>query len=51
MLSIGADALVAAGWIGSELVAALKAEAHRRVQAHLFFGHVAYASLAARKPT
>ena len=53
MLSIaerGADALAAAGRIGPELPAALKAEAHRRVQARSFFGHVAYASLTARKP-
>jgi hypothetical protein len=53
MLSIaerGADALAAAGRIGPELAAALKAEARRRVEAHSFFGHVAYASLTARKP-
>jgi hypothetical protein len=53
MLSIaerGADALMAAGRIGHELAAALKAEAHRRVEAHSFFGHVAYASLTAQKP-
>jgi arsenite methyltransferase len=30
--------------------APLKAEARRRVAAHVFFGHVAYASLTARKP-
>jgi SAM-dependent methyltransferase len=53
MLSIadrGADALTAAGTIGSELAAALKAEARRRVAAGSFFGHVAYASLTARRP-
>ena len=53
MLSIaerGADALAAAGRIGPELAVALKAEAHRRAEAHSFFGHVAYASLMARKP-
>jgi SAM-dependent methyltransferase len=53
MLSIadrGADALAAAGRIGPGLAAALKAEARRRVEAGSFFGHVAYASLIARKP-
>jgi ubiquinone/menaquinone biosynthesis C-methylase UbiE len=53
MLSIadrGADALAAAGTIGPELAHALKAEARRRVAAHRFFGHVAYASLIAGKP-
>jgi hypothetical protein len=28
----------------------LKAEARRRVEAGTFFGHIAYASLTARKP-
>lgn len=46
----GADALVASGQIGEALAGALKAEAWRRVEAHSFFGHVAYASLTARKP-
>ena len=53
MLSIadrGAEALGASGTIGRELVDALKAEARRRVTANEFFGHVAYASLSARKP-
>ena len=53
MLSIadrGADALVSSGTIGADLAAALKAEARRRVAAHAFYGHVAYASLTARKP-
>ena len=45
----GADALVASGTIGADLAAALKAEARRRVAAHVFFGHVAYASVTARK--
>jgi len=52
MLSIadrGADTLAASGTIGAELAAALKAEARRRAAAHAFFGHVAYASLTARK--
>jgi hypothetical protein len=53
MLSIadrGGDVLAAAGRIGLDLAAALKAEAHRQAEAHSFFGHVAYASLTARKP-
>ena len=53
MLSIadrGADALVSSGTIGADLAAALKAEARRRVAAHAFYGHVAYASLTALKP-
>jgi ubiquinone/menaquinone biosynthesis C-methylase UbiE len=45
----GADALAAAGRIGPQTAAALKAEAHRRVAAGQFFGHIAYASLVARK--
>jgi ubiquinone/menaquinone biosynthesis C-methylase UbiE len=53
MLSIvdrGADALARAGHIGADLASALKAEARQRVAAHAFFGHIAYASLIARKP-
>lgn len=50
MLSVidrGADML--AGTIGDELAAALKAEARRRAAAGGFFGHIAYASVIARK--
>jgi SAM-dependent methyltransferase len=47
----GADILCAAGQIGPELAAALKAEARRRVEAGAFFGHIAYTSLTARKPS
>jgi len=53
MLSIidrGADILTATERIGSELATALKAEARRRVEAGVFFGHIAYASSTARKP-
>jgi ubiquinone/menaquinone biosynthesis C-methylase UbiE len=53
MLSIvarGADALATSGRIGEPLADALKAEASRRAEAHSFFGHIAYASLTARKP-
>ena len=45
MLSVidrGADILSASGRIGSDLTAALKAEARRRVEAGTFFGHIAY---------
>jgi ubiquinone/menaquinone biosynthesis C-methylase UbiE len=43
----GADMLT--GTIGEELAAALKAEARRRAAAGGFFGHIAYASVVARK--
>jgi hypothetical protein len=52
MLSVidrGADILHASGAIGEETAATLKAEARRRVEAGTFFGHIAYASLIARK--
>lgn len=52
MLSLvdrGADFLAAAGNIGTELAAALKTEARRRVGVGEFFGHIAYASLIARR--
>lgn len=47
----GADALAAAGNIGTGLSQALKAEARHRAQAGTFFGHIAYASLTARRPS
>ena len=53
MLSVAdraADALVQVAGIGQELAEALKAEARRRVEQNAFFGHIAYASLTARKP-
>jgi SAM-dependent methyltransferase len=46
----GADLLRATGQIGDDAAAALKAEARRRSATGTFFGHVAYASLLARKP-
>jgi ubiquinone/menaquinone biosynthesis C-methylase UbiE len=46
----GADVLSATGVIGAETAAALKAEARRRAEAGVFFGHIAYVSLTARKP-
>jgi ubiquinone/menaquinone biosynthesis C-methylase UbiE len=46
----GADFLANSGQIGAELAAALKTEARQRVECGRFFGHIAYASLTARKP-
>jgi ubiquinone/menaquinone biosynthesis C-methylase UbiE len=46
----GADILHATGVISVDAAAALKAEARRRVESGAFFGHIAYASLTARKP-
>lgn len=46
----GADMLAARGQISQETAAALKAEAHYRVETGTFFGHIAYTSLTARKP-
>jgi ubiquinone/menaquinone biosynthesis C-methylase UbiE len=45
----GADMLGERGIIAPELVAALKAECRRRVEAGRFFGHIAYGSVIARK--
>ncbi len=53
MLSVvdrGAAELVANGVVDEELANALRAEARRRVSEGAFFGHIAYASLLARKP-
>ena len=47
----GADILHGLGQIGDETASALKAEARQRVAKGAFFGHIAYASLIARKPT
>ena len=46
----GADILCGFGQIGDDMAAAVKAEARRRVAMGTFFGHIAYASLTARKP-
>lgn len=54
MLSVidrGADILHASGLIGGDLAAGLKVEARRRGEAGIFFGHIAYASLTAKKPS
>jgi ubiquinone/menaquinone biosynthesis C-methylase UbiE len=48
-VDLGADALVASGRIGTDMAAALKAEARRRVATGEYFGHIAYMSLVARK--
>ena len=50
-VDLGADALVAAGRIGADMATALKAEARRRAASGEYFGHIAYMSLIARKPT
>ena len=46
----GAAALLASARIDADVAEALKAEARRRSDARTFFGHIAYASLIARKP-
>jgi hypothetical protein len=54
MLSVidrGADILGSSGRIGADFAQALKSEARRRVEQGTFFGHIAYASLIARKPS
>ena len=54
MLSVadrGADALAAGGMLDQAGAAALKAEARRRVSDGRFFGHIAYLSIVARKPS
>jgi ubiquinone/menaquinone biosynthesis C-methylase UbiE len=50
-VDLGADALVASGRLGTDMAAALKAEARRRIANGEYFGHIAYMSLVARKPT
>jgi SAM-dependent methyltransferase len=50
MIERGAEALRAAGRLGADTAAGLVAEAHRRSQAGEFFGHIAYASVIARRP-
>ena len=49
-VDLGADALVAAGQIGADMAAALKAEARQRVASGEYFGHIAYMSCVAHKP-
>jgi ubiquinone/menaquinone biosynthesis C-methylase UbiE len=49
VLDRGADMLQASGTIDAELAVALKAEARRRAAAGRFFGHIAYASVIARR--
>lgn len=45
----GADILSGCGLIGEQAATVLKAEARRRIDSGAFFGHIAYASLVARK--
>ena len=52
MLSIidrGADILQSSGMIGEQSASRLKSEARSRVESGTFFGHIAYASLIARR--
>ena len=42
---------VATGGEGDEAASALKSEARRRVGVGAFFGHIAYVSIIARKPS
>ena len=46
----GADILHELGQVGDDTASALKTEARRRVDEGMFFGHIAYGSLVARKP-
>jgi ubiquinone/menaquinone biosynthesis C-methylase UbiE len=46
----GVVILLESGQIGEELAAALRGEGRRRAEAGTFFGHIAYASVTARKP-
>ena len=50
-VDLGSDALVAARHLGAEAASAMKAEAPRRVTTGEYFGHIAYMSLVAGKPT
>lgn len=45
----GADVLATSSRIGSELAAALKAEARRRIATGIFYGAIAYTSIMAKK--
>jgi len=49
LLDRGADTAAAAGAISEETAESCKKEARHRVRAGTFFGHIAYASLIARK--
>jgi hypothetical protein len=50
LIDLGADFLVAAGQIGTELAEALKAESRRRTAEGRFYGQIASASLIAQRP-
>jgi ubiquinone/menaquinone biosynthesis C-methylase UbiE len=49
MVGFGADTLAGAGVIDADAAEALKTEARRRADTGRFFGHIAYASLLARR--
>ncbi len=46
----GADALARGGALSEDTAAALRAEVRARIAAGTFFGHIAYATLVARRP-
>jgi SAM-dependent methyltransferase len=50
MVDVGADTLAAQGIISAATASALKAEARHRARSGRFFGHIAYASMLARRP-
>jgi hypothetical protein len=50
VIARGAELQADTGSIGAEQAEALLAEAHRRVQAGEFFGHISFISVIARKP-
>ncbi len=50
LIDRGVDFLVSSGRVGPNTATALKAEARQRAESGRFFGHIAYASLIARKP-
>jgi len=50
VIDLGADTLAGSGRIAEATAHALKQEARRRADTGLFFGHIAYASLVARRP-
>jgi hypothetical protein len=46
----GIDLLRSSGQIGDEVVEALRSEITRRARSGMFFGHIAYGAIVARKP-
>ncbi len=50
LIERGAEAIAATGTIGPEVVAAMRAEAERRICATAFYGQIMFACLVAQKP-